>query len=664
MKVVKTVRTNVSTLNFDLTPLRIFVKTSKMKTCTRDQVIQMLPDSDEELDSLNECDSDWTSLDSSEEEEFEERLDRVPDLVSSEAPVTAPVPSPLQSPPPPGWRSKPAALADRWHDGSEEDVCPPQFPFCPERMPGPQLDFQKSYSPLEIFKLYFTPDVLQTLCTNTNKYAARKLAQGAKSLWPEVRLWTDVAPDEMLNYLSLVVYLGLVQVSPASDLWSKDSLFGFPFPASVMPGDRYEAITTYLHMSDPAADEVNDKLSGQPGYDGIFRVKPLLDDLVASCRAHYHPYQNLVIDQRLVATKARGQKQEIERTQYSNRGYKLFVLVDQSGYTCDFSAYEGMAESPSGNGLSFDAVVGLLKVPHLGTGYHVFMDNYYTSSQLFSHLHQLRIGACGTVWPDRVGFPRIAENDLSEAAARGDMRWVRDGPLLYVKWMDIRDVTMCSTIHKAYGGESMERRVRDGKTWTKRVFPLPDPVKEYDECMGAWVDVSDALAKYFSEGPRTNQWYTRLFLHFVDIVVVNSFVLAKDMAEAKKETPLNMESFRMALCEQLAEVGKEQAYNSSSEEDDGEEQAYNSSEEDDGEEQAYSSSEEDAGGATASLPPQPESHYNEPLQCLPLLICESQASRRCVLCNRRAIWKCEACDVPLCIIRGRVCYSLWHGAKA
>ena len=40
----------------------------------------MLPDSDEELDSLNECDSDWTSLDSSEEEEFEERLDRVPDL--------------------------------------------------------------------------------------------------------------------------------------------------------------------------------------------------------------------------------------------------------------------------------------------------------------------------------------------------------------------------------------------------------------------------------------------------------------------------------------------------------------------------------------------------------------------------------------------------------
>lgn len=453
------------------------------------------------------------------------------------------VPTPLPTPPP-RCRSKPAPLVDRWHDGSEEDVCPPPFPFCPERTPGAQLDFQKSYSPLEIFKLYFTPDVLQTLCTNTNKYAARKLAAGARTPW------TDVTPDEMLNYLSLVVYIGLVQVTSDMDLWTEDSChFWLDFPSSVMPVDRYEAITAYLHLSDPAADEVNDQLCGQPGHDGLSRVKPLLDDLLTACRAHYHPHQNLVVDERLVA----------KSTQPTNRGNKLFVLVDsQNGYTCDFSVYKGMAQSPSGNGLSFDAVVGLLKVPHLGTGYHVFVDSFYTSTKLFSHLHQLRFGACGAIRTDCVGFPCTAENALGSGAARGEMRWIREDPLLYVKWKDRHDVAMCSTIHKAYSGESMERRVRDPNGgWAKRVIPLPDPVKEYDEYMGGWGDLSNTLIKYFSLGPNKNQWYKRLFLHFVDIVVVNSFIISLEMAEVKKQKPLKMKSFRKALCEQLAAAGKD-----------------------------------------------------------------------------------------------------------
>ena len=128
---------------------------------------------------------------------------------------------------PPSKRSTPAPLVDRWHDGAEEDVCPPQFPFCPKRTPGPQLDFQKSYSPLDIFKLFFTPRVIQTLCTNTNAYAARALAQGAKTPWK------DVKPDEMYRYLSLVLYLGVVRVTAARDLWRKDRLFRFPFPGEV-----------------------------------------------------------------------------------------------------------------------------------------------------------------------------------------------------------------------------------------------------------------------------------------------------------------------------------------------------------------------------------------------------------------------------------------------
>ena len=357
---------------------------------------------------------------------------------------------------------------------------PPLFPFCPKRMPGPQLDSQKSYSPKEIFDLFFTNNAITTLCINTNKYAARKIAEGAKMRWKEVK------PSEMCNYLSIVLYLGLVKVTAARDLWKKENFFKFPYPRSVMKGYRYEAITANLHMSDPAADVVNDQLRGQPGYDGLFRLKPLHDDILTACRTHYHPHKNLSVDERMVATKARNGMKQYMKDKPTKWGYKLFVLADsQSGYTCDFTIYEGKAPSPSGNGLTFDAVVNLLKMPYLGTGFHVYVDNFYTSTKLFSHLHQVRFGACGTIRENRVGFPRTTDNALGKKAARGDMRWIREGSLLYVKWKDTRDVTMCSTIHKANSGQSVQRRVRnpDG-TWSRREFPVPDPVKQYTKSMG------------------------------------------------------------------------------------------------------------------------------------------------------------------------------------
>ncbi|KAJ8333474.1 hypothetical protein SKAU_G00414820 [Synaphobranchus kaupii] len=92
---------------------------------------------------------------------------------------------------------------DGWHDMADEDEEPHQFPFCPWRTAEVQLDLQQDYSPLDLFRLFFSTEVLKLLCDNTNGNAARKHAQGPHTPW------SDVDAEDMLKYLSIVLYLGL-----------------------------------------------------------------------------------------------------------------------------------------------------------------------------------------------------------------------------------------------------------------------------------------------------------------------------------------------------------------------------------------------------------------------------------------------------------------------
>lgn len=62
----------------------------------------------------------------------------------------------------------------------------------------------------------------------------------------------------------------------------------------------------------------------------------------------------------------------------------------------DFSIYTGKSGVPSRHGLPHDVVMSLVCPGFLGSGYHIYMDNFYSSPKLFMDLNKLKCGACGT----------------------------------------------------------------------------------------------------------------------------------------------------------------------------------------------------------------------------------------------------------------------------
>lgn len=118
-------------------------------------------------------------------------------------------------------------------------------------------------------------------------------------------------------------------------------------------------------------------------------------------------------------------------------GFKLFVLADSTcGYTVDFKVYLGKTTVVANNMPMTEAVVMDLTEPYLRQGYHLFVDNFYTSLPLLARLYDQGTRYAGTLRSNR--GPPALRNDKAWAkrVERGDMRYKRVNDVLVVQWKD------------------------------------------------------------------------------------------------------------------------------------------------------------------------------------------------------------------------------------
>ncbi|XP_066514256.1 piggyBac transposable element-derived protein 4-like [Hoplias malabaricus] len=419
--------------------------------------------------------------------------------------------------------------------------------------------------------------------------------------------------------------MAMIKLDHISDYWRKNSIFSILFPPQVMSRDRYRSISWNIHMSDPDEDRLNDAKKGTPEHDKLFRIKPLMHTVQDACKSFFHPRRNLAVDERMVPCRVHTSMTQYMKAKPTKWGFKLFVLADSSnGYTVDFSVYTGKNEFATGQGLSYDAVMSLIDRRYLGSGYHVYMDNFYTSPKLFKDLLASRFGACGTYREARKECPSSTINALTKNSPRGSIRWIRDGPLLFVKWMDTREVSVCSTIHSAFTGDVVQRRVKSEQgVWTTESFPCPSPVMQYNKHMGG-VDLSDQLIQYYTTQHKSLKWYRKLFLHFLDIAATNAYILHKELL---KQDSMTHKAFMEELAAQLCVVTQKSPVKKS-------------------------------GGVHMPVPGA-DMVTDKSLKA-------SIGRRTCTHCRVRrgktikTPWKCEKCDVFLCLQPDRNCFKDWH----
>ena len=82
----------------------------------------------------------------------------------------------------------------------------------------------------------------------------------------------------------------------------------------------------------------------------------------------------------------------------------------------------------------------------------------------------------------------------------------------------------------------------------------PAVVNSYNHCMNG-VDIADQLTVFYSFVRKTRKWWRKLFFYFLEVSVVNSFLVYK----LSVSQPCSHLGFRRAIVEQVAKLSLQQA---------------------------------------------------------------------------------------------------------
>ncbi|XP_064629271.1 piggyBac transposable element-derived protein 4-like [Lineus longissimus] len=264
---------------------------------------------------------------------------------------------------------------------------------------------------------------------------------------------------------------------------------------------------------------------GQPNYDPLYKVRPVINLVKDTYMNIYQPHQQISADEIMKKFKGRLSFKQYIPNKPNKWGIKIWSLCDSvSGYNLRWNIYTGKDEA-AGREMALGSKVVLSLLRGLDdSGHQIFMDNYFSSPDLYSVLKDKGIGACGTVRANRKGLPK----NISKAQLplkQGDRpAFFSCNQLTCTTWQDTARVNCLSSMH---GNGVVNKEVRSKKDPTgKRNVIKPALVNDYNQYMGG-VDKFDQLSSYYCYPHKCQKWYQVVFNFARETALVNGFIAYK-----------------------------------------------------------------------------------------------------------------------------------------
>ncbi|XP_036322223.1 piggyBac transposable element-derived protein 3-like [Rhagoletis pomonella] len=165
----------------------------------------------------------------------------------------------------------------------------------------------------------------------------------------------------------------------------------------------------------------------------------------------------------------------------------------------------------------------------------IYFDNFYTSLPLLVLLKSKGIYSLGTIKRERIPNCKLPSDKESKMKRGEVIEYVGSAygvDMTTIQWKDTKNVCLASTyvgnlpFSKANDGQmQLAKAIRyDRKDKNYLEVDCPHIINEYNAHMGG-VDTMDGLLGRYRIRLKTCSYSHRLFYHFIDMTVVNSYLL-------------------------------------------------------------------------------------------------------------------------------------------
>jgi hypothetical protein len=397
---------------------------------------------------------------------------------------------------------------DVWRFENFQNPNAPKF----RQRAGPQIQHPQEYRAIDYFELFYSEEMWDRLVTETNRYSdQQRTVNPPPANAPKFK---HVDRDKMKAFIGLTLSMGIMRLPQRHDYWRKNKwLFETNFN-SVMSRDNFDLIWRYFHLQDNTIAPAE--------RDPLWKMRWYLDYLVSKFKTVYFPNEHVAIDESMVKFKGRLAFRQYLPSKPIKWGVKVWSLCESStGYAWNFQIYTGKEEGRQEHGLTYRVVMDLTRELQ-GSHMKVFMDNFYSSVQLFQTLRACGLLACGTVRANRKGLP-VELLPRNVALERGAYKVAQKDEMMYSIWQDTKPVLVISNYHDPSEEGTVQRRQgRQNRVAVK----VPLALQDYQMNMRG-VDLCDQMIGYYMINHRSKKWWRRIYFYVQMVAVHNAYIVAK-----------------------------------------------------------------------------------------------------------------------------------------
>ena len=194
------------------------------------------------------------------------------------------------------------------------------LPFAPDQ----KFDINTIKSPLELFQLFMSDDILNETVDNTKKYRNYEAGQNGidpkniKDSFPE-----NFNKNMLLSFIGIIFALGIYDLPQTSMNWSKNEWLRSNI-ANYISRDKFRALWRYLHFSAP----------GTKRYE---KIRNLIEHLNKKFSNLYSPSSSLSLDESTIKFKGRSlDKNSTQKSQTSGTCYFIVYVISMDFFRIVF----------------------------------------------------------------------------------------------------------------------------------------------------------------------------------------------------------------------------------------------------------------------------------------------------------------------------------------